>query len=160
MNVHDLVSDELWAAIEPLLPPQRAHPKGGRPWLPDRPALCGLLYVLKTGIQWRRLPLALGCGCGVTCWRRLRDWQAAGVWSALHRALLDRLGAAGRIDWSRASVDSASVRAKGGARRPARTRPTAPNPAASTTSSSVAGVSRSPAASAGPIAPMLRSSRR
>ena len=115
-------------------------------WLPDRPALCGILYVLKTGLHLRMRPQELGCGSGVTCWRRLRDWQAAGVWQALHRVLLDRLGAAGRIDWSRASVDSASVRAKGGGRRPAPTRPTARNPAPSTISSSTARASPSPAA--------------
>ena len=123
MRVHDLVSDELWAAIAPLLPPHPPHPQGGRPWVADRAALCGIVYVLKTGIQWRMLPRELGCGSGVTCWRRLRAWQEAGVWHALHRALLDRLGAADKIDWSRASVDSASVPAKRGAPRPARTPP-------------------------------------
>jgi transposase len=58
----------------------------------------------------------------MTCWRRLRDWQVAGVWSALHELLLARLQAAGEIDWSRAVVDSSHVRAlKGGSRRaPAR----------------------------------------
>jgi transposase len=134
MKVHELVSDELWAVIEPLLPPHPPQPKGGHPWHPDRPALCGIIYVLKTGIQWQMLPLELGCGSGSTCWRRLRDWQEAGVWHALHRALLDKLGEADRIDWSRACADSASVRAKGGARRPAPTRPTAPSPARSITS--------------------------
>ncbi|HEX5505414.1 MAG TPA: IS5 family transposase [Thermomicrobiales bacterium] len=114
MKVHELVSDDLWATIEPLLPPHPPHPQGGRPWVSDRAALCGIIYVLKTGIQWRMLPAELGCGSGVTCWRRLRDWQDAGVWQALHLALLDRLGEAGRIDWSRACADSASVRAKGG----------------------------------------------
>ena len=160
MKVHDLVSAARWAAIEPLLPPQRPHPKGGRPWLPDRPALCGILSVLTTGLQWRMLPQELGCGSGVTCWRRLRDWQAAGVWQALHRVLLDRLGAAGRLDWSRASLDRASVRAKGGARRPAPTRLIARNPAPSTTSWWIGGASRSPAASAGRTAPTTGSSRR
>ncbi len=133
MRVHELVSDELWSVIGPLLPPHPPHPKGGRPWLPDRPALCGILYVLRTGIDWNMLPLELGCGSGSTCWRRLRDWQGAGVWHALHRALLDRLGEADRIDWSRVCVDGASLPAKGGAPRPARTRPTAASPAASTT---------------------------
>jgi transposase len=89
----------------------------------DRAALCGIIFVLKTGIQWGMLPRELGCGSGVTCWRRLRAWQEAGAWHALHRALLDRLGAADKIDWSRASVDSASVPAKKGAPRPARTPP-------------------------------------
>lgn len=132
MRVHDLVSDDLWAVIEPLLPPHPPHPKGGRPWVDDRAALCGIVYVLKTGIQWSMLPLELGCGSGVTCWRRLRDWQAAGAWHALHRALLDRLGMADKIDWSRASLDSASVPAKRGAPRPARTPPTAARRAPST----------------------------
>ena len=112
---HPLVSDELWAVVAPLLPPEPAKPKGGRPRVPDRAALTGIIFVLKTGIQWEMLPQEMGCGSGVTCWRRLRDWQAAGVWAALHRTLLDRLGEADRIDWSRASLDSASMPAKGGA---------------------------------------------
>ena len=69
-----LVSDELWAVIEPELPPEPAKPKGGRPRVPDRAALTGILFVLKTGIQWEDLPHEMGCGCGMTCWRRLRDW--------------------------------------------------------------------------------------
>lgn len=134
MNVHELVSDDLWATIRPLLPPHPPQPKGGRPWVSDRAALCGIIYVLKTGIQWAMLPRELGCGSGSTCWRRLRAWQEAGVWHALHRALLDRLGTADRLDWSRASLDRASVPAKRGARRPARTRPTAASRARSTIS--------------------------
>jgi transposase len=95
--------------IEPLLPPERPKPKGGRPPVPNRKALRGILFVLKTGIQWEDLPQEMGCGCGMTCWRRLRDWQKAGVWQELHALLLDRLAEADQIDWSRASVDSASV---------------------------------------------------
>lgn len=131
MKVHELVDDELWLRVEPLLPPHPPQPKGGTQWKPDRPALCGIIYVLKTGIGWNDLPLELGCGSGSTCWRRLRDWQAAGVWHALHRLLLDELGEANRIDWSRASVDSASVPAKRGARRPGRIRRIAANRARS-----------------------------
>jgi transposase len=120
-----LVSDELWAIVEPLLPPTPAHPKGGRPFtVPDRAALTGIIFVLKTGIQWEYLPQEMGSGCGMTCWRRLRAWQRAGVWQALHRVLLQRLADAGRIDWSRASADAARVPAKGGAPRRARTRST------------------------------------
>ena len=146
MRVHELVSDELWATIEPLLPPQPPQPKGGHPWLPDRPALCGIIFVLKTGIQWQMLPTEMGCGSGSTCWRRLRAWQRAGVWHALHRALLDQLGAADRIDWSRASVDSASVPAKKGAPRPARTPRIAASRAPSTTWRPSGGASPSPPA--------------
>jgi transposase len=110
-----LVSDELWALVAPLLPPEPPKPKGGRPRVSDRAALSGIIFVLKTGIPWEMLPPEMGCGSGVTCWRRLRDWQQAGVWDRLHRELLDRLGEADRIDWSRASLDSASIPAKRGA---------------------------------------------
>jgi transposase len=117
-----LVSDELWEAIEPLLPPGPSKPRGGRPRVPDRAALAGIVFVLKSGIPWEMLPQEMGCGSGSTCWRRLRDWQEAGVWEKLHRALLDRLGEADEIDWERASLDSASVPAKRGAKEPARIR--------------------------------------
>ena len=130
--------------IEPLLPPEPPRPKGGRPRVPNRAALTGILVVLKSGVPWEMLPQEMGCGSGVTCWRRLRDWPAAGAWDRLHRELLDRLGGADRIDWSRASLDSASVPAPGGARRPARTRRTAANRAASATVWSSAAASRLP----------------
>ena len=128
-----LVSDELWAAVAPLLPPPRPKQKPGRPRVPDRACLVGIIFVLKTGIPWEYLPREMGCGSGMTCWRRLRAWQQAGVWQRLHRALLDRLGEAGEIDWGRASADSARIPAKGGAPRPGRTRPTAASRARSTT---------------------------
>jgi transposase len=128
-----LLSDELWEVIEPLLPKWTPSPKGGQPPVTDRAVLTGILFVLKTGIPWEDLPCEMNCGCGMTCWRRLRDWQAAGVWERLHRVLLDRLGRAGAIDWSRACVDSASVPAKRGARRPVPTRPIAVEPAPSAT---------------------------
>ena len=117
-----LVSDELWAVVEPLIPKHRPHPKGGRPRLDDRQALTGILFVLKSGIPWEMLPQEMGCGSGMSCWRRWREWQAAGVWDALHHELLNRLRAADWIDWSRATVDSSSVRAVGGGEK------TGPNP--------------------------------
>ena len=110
----ELVTDELWGIVEPLLPPEPPKPRGGRPRVPNRAALTGIVFVLKTGIPWELLPKEMGCGSGSTCWRRLRDRQEAGVWRALHRALLDRLGEANEIDWSRACLDSASVPAKMG----------------------------------------------
>jgi len=112
-----LVSDGLWKLIEPLLPPEPPKPKGGRPRLSDRAALTGILFVLRSGIPWEMLPQEMGCGSGMTCWRRLHEWQDAGVWEKLHRLLLDRLREADQIDWSRAVVDSASVRAVLGGRK-------------------------------------------
>src|SRR3954465_261846 len=109
-----LVTDELWKEVAPLLPPEPPKPKGGRPRLSDRAALTGIIFVLRTGIPWEWLPQEMGCGSGMTCWRRLHAWQEAGVWPRLHRVLLDRLGIQDRIDWSRVSVDSTSVRAKKG----------------------------------------------
>jgi transposase len=126
-----LVPDELWDTIAPLLPPEPPKPKGGRPRVPNRACLTGIVFVLKTGLPWESLPQELGCGSGMTCWRRLRDWQADGVWEQLHRALPDRLGEADQIDWERACLDSASVPAKKGAARPGRTRRIAANRARS-----------------------------
>jgi len=116
-----LVSKALWAAVEPLLPPEPTKPRGGRPRVDDRAALAGLLFVLRSGIPWEMLPSEIGCS-GMLCWRRLRDWQAAGVWTRLHRILLECLADAEKLDWSRASLDSSSIAAKKGARPPARTR--------------------------------------
>src|ERR671915_1976635 len=107
----ELVTDELWEIVE-LLPPEPPKPRGGRPRVPNRVVLTGIVFVLKTGIPWEMLPKEMGCGSGSTCWRRLRDWQEAGVWRRLHRALLDRLGEVEEIDCSRASLDSVSVPAK------------------------------------------------
>jgi transposase len=115
-----LLTDELWARIETLLPPQKSKPKGGRPPVPDRAALTGILFVLRTGCQWEYLPQEMGCGCGMTCWRRLRDWHELGVWETIWRLLLDELGLADEIDWSKVAIDSCSVRAVFGGRRPAR----------------------------------------
>ncbi|MCX4461140.1 IS5 family transposase (plasmid) [Streptomyces sp. NBC_01340] len=111
-----IVPDGLWARIEPLLPvvPRRTdHP--GRKRLDDRKVLSGILFVLYTGIPWEFLPQELGFGSGMTCWRRLRDWNDAGVWQRLHESLLAELNAAGALDWSRAVIDGSHVRAlKGG----------------------------------------------
>lgn len=114
----ELVSDELWEIIEPLLPKEPPKPKGGRPRVDDRAALTGIIFVLKSGIPWEMLPQEMGCGSGVTCWRRLEEWQEAGVWERLHRVLLNRLGEADQIEWERASLDSASVPAKKGVEKP------------------------------------------
>jgi transposase len=127
-----LVSDELWSVCEPVIPRLKKSPKGGRPPVGNREALTGILFVLLTGIPWEDLPLEMGCGCGMTCWRRLVAWQRAGVWDKLHRIMLAKLQQADRIDWSRAIVDSAALKAVMGGKKPARIPRIAASVAAST----------------------------
>lgn len=124
-----LVSDALWSIIEPHIPvkPRRTRNPGRKP-LPDRACFIGILFVLKSGIPWEMLPKEMGCGSGMTCWRRLRDWKQAGVWKTIHHLLLDQLRADDVIDFRRARVDSGTVRAFGGAKQPAPAPSTAENP--------------------------------
>ena len=119
-----LVSDGLWERVEPLLLPRasRRLRYPGRLPLDDRRVLAGILFVLHTGIGWEYLPRELGFGSGMTCWRRLRAWQEAGVWQRLHELLLVELHAAGELDWSRAVADSSQIQAKKGASRRGRAR--------------------------------------
>jgi transposase len=100
----------------------------------DRAALTGIVFVLRSGIPWKMLPREMGCGSGVTCWRRLKRWQRAGVWKRLHQVLLSKLRQAERIDFSRAVADSSSIRALGAGKKLDRTQPIAVVPARSITS--------------------------
>lgn len=120
----ELVSDELWKRIEALFPAHPPRPKGGRRRIDDRRVLTGIVFVLKTGIAWEDLPRELGCGSGMTCWRRMHEWTERGVWLFILQHLHPWLGEAGRIDWERASVDSSLVPAKRGAKIPVPTRAT------------------------------------
>ena len=128
------VSEALWGVIAPLLPEHKPSPKGGRPPVPDRACLEGIIFVLKTGMPRQMLPTRLGYGSGSTRWRRFRDWTRLGVWPELHRRLLRVLGRRGKLNLERAVIDSASVRALKGGRTPGRTRPIAARMAASATS--------------------------
>ena len=85
-----LVPDELWALVEPLLPKHPYVPGIGKPRVPDRVCLTGIIFVLKTGLPWEDFPQEMGC-CGMTLWNRLNEWREAGVWDQLHRLLLDKL---------------------------------------------------------------------
>ena len=131
------VSKELWLQLQPLIPTFTPSAKGGARKLAvsDEAALNGILFVLHTGIPWEDLPQSLGYGSGMTCWRRLRNWSAAGVWQRLHQAMLMCLREHDQIDWSRASIDGSSVPSPRGARKQARTPPTEENSAPSGTSS-------------------------
>jgi transposase len=128
------INSALWKRLQPLLPVVKPSPQGGRPRLDDELALNGILFVLRTGIAWEDLPQELGFGSGMTCWRRLREWQAAGVWHQLHLMLLTELRGAGRLDFSRASIDGASVPSPRGARTRVPTPPTGASSAANATS--------------------------
>ncbi len=129
----ELLPDELWQEIEPLLPPPPPpSPKGGRPPVDNRKALAGIVFVNRTGIPWQMLPTEVFGVSGSSCWtsassvepRRFDEWTKAGIWPELHRRLLNRLGKAGGVDLGRVVVDSQSVRALRGARTPAPTLPT------------------------------------
>jgi transposase len=112
----DLVPNELWALVAPLLPTPPRPPYGGRqPAISDRNCFAAIVYMARTSTPWRLLPAReLGCGSPATCWRRLTEWTNAGVFEQLHLLVLDHLGERGQVDWSRASVDTMSVRAKRG----------------------------------------------
>lgn len=103
------VDENLWIMVEPLLPKHNRSAKGGRPRKDDRAVLHGILFVLHSGIPWEELPLELGFGCGMTCWRRLRSWQSQDVWERLRLCLHSRLPEYDEIDWARARVDAAGV---------------------------------------------------
>lgn len=128
-----IVTDELWEIVEPLIPEVKRRKRyPGRKRIDDRKVLTGILFVLQTGISWPDLPQEMGCGSGMTCWRRLEEWQEAGVWQELHEVLLAKLNKADEIDWSRAAIDSSQIRALLGGSTRAQARPTALEPAPST----------------------------
>lgn len=130
--VDRLVPDELWALVAPLLPPAPRY--GRRRVVPDRNCFAALVFMCRTSTPWALVPAnELGCGSATTAWRRLEEWQRAGVFDRLSLVLLDQLGEAGRIDLDRVSVDSASLRALKGGRTPAQTRPSAASAGASCT---------------------------
>ena len=114
--IDDLVPDDLWALVAPLLPVPPRPPYGGRHrTIGDRNCFAAIMYMARTSTPWRLLPAReLGCGSPATSWRRFTEWAEAGIFDALHLKVLDRLGEQGQLDWSRASVDTMSVRAKRG----------------------------------------------
>ncbi|MGX1508811.1 transposase [Streptomyces collinus] len=138
-----IVSNELWLLVESLLPKPGLKKVAGRPRVPDRQALCGILFVLHTGIQCEYLPQELGFRSGMTCWRRLAAWNEAGVWDQLHQLLLNELRSKNQLDWVRAVIDSSHVRAARRGPKAGPARSTVHGRAAGTTSSSTDRSSRS-----------------
>ncbi len=152
----EILADELWAVLEPLTAPPPLRPKGGRRRLGNRATLTGILFVLKSGVPWEVLPPEAGCGSGMTCGRRLRDWQAQGVWHELRQRLVHGLGEADQIDWTRAVIDSATGPAPGGATRPGRIRRSAANRARSAMCWSTGTAFRPPLSSRRPMSRTAR----
>jgi transposase len=110
-----LVPDALWALVEPVIPPAKTRPQGGgMSRVEDRAVFTAIVFVLTSGCAWRHLPPNFGVTVP-TAHRRFTEWTQAGMWRRLHQAVLDELGSRGLIDWSRAVLDAASVRAKRGA---------------------------------------------
>jgi len=141
----ELIDDQLWSLIEPLLPEQapRNRQYAGRKPTPDRAVLTGIAFVLRSGIAWNLMPQEMGCGSGTACWRWLAAWQKAGVWQRIHEMLLAELRRRGEIDLTRAIVDSSSIRAMLAGKKLAPIPRTGASSAASTTSSSTHKASRS-----------------
>lgn len=110
------IPDQLWERIEPWIPTRRRCPRGGRPPVPDRVVLSGILYRLRTGCQWAAIPEEFGSRS--TCYRRFVEWTEAGVFKMMHIEMLLYYDHERGIDLAWASLDSASVKApKGGTRR-------------------------------------------
>jgi transposase len=142
---HSLIDDAIWMRLAPLIPPRRpkrGHRHGRTP-IPDRAILTGILFVLRSGIPWQMLPRQMGCGSGSTCWRRLVQWQRAGVWQRLHETLLAELRRRGRLDQRWTVIDSGTVRAVRGGKKLDRTQPIAARRGPSTISSPTRAASRS-----------------
>jgi putative transposase len=103
------IPDELWKRVEPLLPPERPHPKGGRPWVPSRQCLDGIFFVLRTGCQWKALPRCFGAAS--TVHDRFQQWRDSGVFPKLWQLGLgeydERLGLA----WEWQAMDGAMTKA-------------------------------------------------
>jgi transposase len=100
----EILSEELWRRVEPCIPaaPHRRRVPGPQP-IEDRSVLVGILFVLKTGLPWEELPAEMGAGSGMTCLRRLRQWQQSGVWRRIRNALAGAFDPH-EIDWKRAEV--------------------------------------------------------
>lgn len=129
----ELLPEDLWIEIKPLLPPHKPRPKGGRKPVSDKAALKGIILVLRSGMAWQMLPREAFGVSGSSCWRRLSEWTTAGIWPELHRRLLNRLGRLGGVQMDHAIADSQSVRAVKGGRTPGRTLQIAAKRAASAT---------------------------
>jgi transposase len=116
---HATLSDGVWLRVRPLISRAKGNPIGGRPRLDDRIVLDGILYVLRTGIAWHRVPRELGFGTGMTLWRRHREWIVAGVWDRIRPILRQVLERDVGIDWSKTEARAMATPKRRRSRRPA-----------------------------------------
>jgi transposase len=106
------VSDQLWEKIEPLLPKHKNTHRfgGGRPRVPDRQAMDGIFFVLRTGCQWNALNETGICSSS-TAHLRFQEWTGARVFEELWATGLEEYDELKGIDWSWQSMDGAMTKA-------------------------------------------------
>jgi len=98
------IPDDLWRIVQHVLPREELQRSRGRPWIPTRRILDGVLYVLRTGCQWKAVPREFGSGS--TVHRRFQRWVEQGVWEAMWRLLLQYYDAAESLEWTWQSADA------------------------------------------------------
>jgi len=120
------IPDDLWELIEPILPPDKPPGTNGRPRVLNRTVLNGILYVLRTGCQWKMVPREYSSGS--TCHLRFQTWVRAGIFERIWRVCLKHYDDLKGIDWRFQSLDSAIVPAPvKGATKPEKTPPIGAN---------------------------------
>ncbi len=113
------LTDKQWAKIAPLIPEPKRSPDGGPRPIANRPCFEGILWVLRRGARWKDLPKGRFPSAS-TCWRRLHDWEQAGIWLKVWRAFLAELDEKGRLKWNETFADGTFSPAKKGAHASAR----------------------------------------
>lgn len=118
------VSDELWQQIQPVIPPLPPKKKTGRPRVDDRIVLDGILYVLRTGCQWKQVPTEFSSGSTVHA--RFSEWVQVGVFAQMWARLLREYDELHGIEWEWQSMDAALGKAPGVPKKGHKTRRSAP----------------------------------
>lgn len=103
------ISDSLWERVSPLLPNYKRSCKGGRPRLSLRNVVAGILYVLRTGCQWKAMPMQFGSGSAIHAY--FQEWVQRGVFEKLWRYALEEYDELIGIDWEWQSLDGAMTKA-------------------------------------------------
>lgn len=104
--------DALWERIEPLVPPNPPHPKGGRPFASNKACFAGIVYVLRNGSRWNDMPDQFPSS--TTCWNRYARWTQLGIWSQVWKIVIEELDEAGQLDLSELTIDATFAEARKG----------------------------------------------